>query len=140
VIELDKNKILVIDDDEVVNHINLYLIKETQLFHTMESKTASVGALDYLMDLIEVREKLPGIILVDICMPEIDGFDFLKHLENLFEENQIESMPHVIVLSSQKQDDFERFKAVGCVKKFLSKPLDKDKFNETLVGLGYILT
>jgi CheY-like chemotaxis protein len=139
VIELDRNKILVIDDDEVVNHINLYLIKGTELFHTMESKTASVGALDYLMDLIEVREKLPGVILVDICMPDMDGFAFLKHLEGLFEENQIEAMPYVIVLSSQNEEDFERFKSVEYVRKFLSKPLDKEKFNEVLIELGYVI-
>ena len=137
--ELNNKKILLIDDDVVVNKVNKFLIDSTGFFESIESKTAPQAALDYFEELIEAKAELPGFVLVDISMPEIDGFEFIDLLDELFEENEIEVMPAFVILSASNfKRDFEQFDKTPIVKKFLSKPLDKEEFENVLKELNFI--
>ncbi len=137
--ELNNKKILLIDDDVVVNKVNKFLIDSTGFFESIESKTAPQEALDYFEELIEAKAELPGFVLVDISMPEIDGFEFIDLLDELFEENEIEVMPTFVILSASNfKRDFEQFDKTPIVKKFLSKPLDKEEFENVLKELNFI--
>jgi CheY-like chemotaxis protein len=137
--ELNNKRILLIDDDIVVNKLNKFLIESTGYFEAIESKTAPQEALDYFEDLITSKSELPGFVLVDISMPEIDGFEFIDLLDELFEENDIEVMPTFVILSASNfKRDFEQFDKTPIVKKFLSKPLDKDEFENVLKELNFI--
>lgn len=137
--ELNNKKILLIDDDVVVNKVNKFLIDSTGFFESIESKTAPQEALDYFEELIEAKAELPGFVLVDISMPEIDGFEFIDLLDELFEENEIEVMPAFVILSASNfKRDFEQFDKTPIVKKFLSKPLDKEEFENVLKELNFI--
>ena len=137
--EINNKKILLIDDDVVVNKVNKFLIDSTGFFESIESKTAPQEALDYFEELIEAKAELPGFVLVDISMPEIDGFEFIDLLDELFEENEIELMPTFVILSASNfKRDFEQFDKTPIVKKFLSKPLDKEEFENVLKELNFI--
>ena len=137
--ELNNKKIILIDDDVIVNKVNKFLIDSTGFFETIESKTAPQEALDYFEELIEAKAELPGFVLVDISMPEIDGFEFIDLLDELFEENDIEVMPTFVILSASNfKRDFEQFDKTPIVKKFLSKPLDKEEFENVLKELNFI--
>lgn len=137
--KLNNKKILLIDDDVIVNKVNKFLIDSTGFFESIESKTAPQEALDYFEELIEAKAELPGFVLVDISMPEIDGFEFIDLLDELFEENGIEVMPTFVILSASNfKRDFEQFDKTPIVKKFLSKPLDKEEFENVLKELNFI--
>lgn len=137
--KLNNKKILLIDDDVIVNKVNKFLIDSTGFFESIESKTAPQEALDYFEELIEAKAELPGFVLVDISMPEIDGFEFIDLLDELFEENDIEVMPTFVILSASNfKRDFEQFDKTPIVKKFLSKPLDKEEFENVLKELNFI--
>ena len=137
--KLNNKKILLIDDDVVVNKVNKFLIDSSGFFESIESKTAPQEALDYFEELIEAKAELPGFVLVDISMPEIDGFEFIDLLDELFEENDIEVMPTFVILSASNfKRDFEQFDKTPIVKKFLSKPLDKEEFENVLKELNFI--
>jgi len=137
--ELNKKKILLIDDDVVVNKVNKFLIESTGIFDSVESKTAPNEALAYFEDLIKTKQSLPGFVLVDISMPDIDGFEFIDLLDELFEEHEIETMPAFVILSASNfKRDFEQFDKTPIVKKFLTKPLDKDEFEQVLKDLDFM--
>ncbi len=136
---LDKKKILLIDDDIVVNKVNRYLIESLQVFDTIESKTAPQEALDYISDLIDTKDKIPGFILVDISMPDIDGFEFIDLLDELFEEKGIDESPVFAILSSSNyKRDYEQFDKTPALKKFLTKPLQKEEFEAVLKELDFM--
>lgn len=136
---LDNKKILLIDDDVVVNKVNKYLIESTGVFDTIESKTAPQEAIEYITDLIDNNQNIPGLIIVDISMPEIDGFEFIDLLDEIFEEKEFDTMPVFVILSSSNfKRDFEQFDKTPAVKKFLSKPLQKEEFELVLQELNFM--
>ena len=135
---LDNKKVFLIDDDVVVNKVNKYLIESTGIFDLIESKTAPQEAIEYINDLLVNNQKIPGLIIVDISMPEIDGFEFIDLLDELFEEKGFEEMPVFLILSSSNfKRDFEQFDKTPAVKKFLSKPLQKEEFEKVLEELDF---
>ena len=137
--ELNNKKIILIDDDVIVNKVNKFLINSTGFFETIESKTAPQEALNYFEELIKIKAELPGFVLVDISMPEIDGFEFIDLLDELFEDYEIEELPAFVILSATNfKRDYEQFDKTPIVKKFLSKPLDKDEFESVLKELEFI--
>jgi CheY-like chemotaxis protein len=134
----DKKMILLIDDDVVVNKLNRFLIESLEVFEHIESKVSPQEGLDYISELIEAGSNIPGFILVDISMPDIDGFEFIDLLDELFEEKEIDSLPVFAILSSSNyKRDYEQFEKTPALKKFLSKPLQKEEFLEALVELGF---
>jgi CheY-like chemotaxis protein len=136
---LDNKKILLIDDDIVVNKVNKYLIESTGIFDSVESKTAPQEALDYIKTQIQEKAPIPGFILVDISMPEIDGFEFIDLIDELFEDEGIDIMPVFVILSSSNfKRDYEQFDKTPAVKKFLSKPLQKEDFEKVLKELDFM--
>jgi len=137
--ELNNKKIILIDDDVIVNKVNKFLINSTGFFETIESKTAPQEALNYFEELIKIKAELPGFVLVDISMPEIDGFEFIDLLDELFEDYEIDELPAFVILSATNfKRDYEQFDKTPIVKKFLSKPLDKDEFESVLKELEFI--
>ena len=137
--ELNNKKIILIDDDVIINKVNKFLIDSTGFFETIESKTAPQEALNYFEELIKIKAELPGFVLVDISMPEIDGFEFIDLLDELFEDYEIEELPAFVILSATNfKRDYEQFDKTPIVKKFLSKPLDKDEFENVLKELDFI--
>lgn len=137
--KLDKKAILLIDDDVVVNKVNKFLIESMNVFDRIESKTAPQEALDYITDLIDSGQDVPAIVLVDISMPDIDGFEFIDLLDEIFEEKGIETMPFFAILSSSNyKRDYEQFDKTPALKKFLTKPLQKEDFQAVLEELDII--
>ena len=74
---IDNKSILLIDDDVIVNSINKKLIESLNKFDSVQIKSNPELALEFFENQIKNNEKIPGVILVDISMPEIDGFEFI---------------------------------------------------------------
>jgi CheY-like chemotaxis protein len=130
---LSKNKILLIDDEELVNKLNHYIVSSTNRFDSIEISTNPIDTINYLSSLIDAKESLPGYILIDLSMPELDGFELVDEIDVLFENNGINELPVFIILSSSLyKRDFEKFENNPTFKRFLSKPLVKEEFLEAL--------
>ena len=101
--EGDKKKILIVDDDNFL--LDMYALKFSQT--NFEVHTASSGA--------EGIEKLqgglvPDVILLDIIMPEMDGFEML---EKMRKENMDSSAVAIILSNKSQQADIDRGQALG---------------------------
>jgi DNA-binding response OmpR family regulator len=92
--DIKKNRelILLVDDDEhILRSLEIYLKMEE--FRVM---TAPGGkeALDVL------KETKPDLIVLDIMMPEVDGFQVLEYIKG---DSRIKNVP-VIMLTAKSQD------------------------------------
>ncbi|WP_037572085.1 HD domain-containing phosphohydrolase [Spirochaeta cellobiosiphila] len=112
--EKSKAKILMIDDTRT----NLFFLQEA-LEDYENLYTASNGSEGYK----KAQEILPDIILTDIVMPKMDGFECLKALKgNPFTLD----IPVIILSTLDKLDNKTRGFALGAVD-YITKPFDKEE-------------
>jgi CheY-like chemotaxis protein len=75
------------------------------------------------------------MILLDVNMPQMNGWDFLEEYEKL-PLQAIAKTKVYIVSSSINNRDIEKSKTYKTVSGFISKPLDTEKMNEILKPQG----
>ncbi|MDR1215096.1 MAG: diguanylate cyclase [Treponema sp.] len=104
-----KSHILIIDDDKV-NHLILdgILASEYELTFTYTAKEA----------FIFIETEKPDVVLLDIMLPEMDGFDFLKELKS---RQETASIPVIVITSLNGFEDEEKVLSLGAVD-FIMKP------------------
>lgn len=118
--------IILVDDDPINNLINKRLISKLHIAEKVEEFLEAEKALEKL-NTLDQKEK--ALILLDINMPVMNGWDFLNHyIENL------SNRPDKIVMLSSSIDFQDRIKAksYSCVKGFIEKPLTPEKLQEVL--------
>ncbi len=134
---LDYKNIYLIDDDAIVNRFNRKLIENTKLFEAIEFSLNPSKSLIDLSIRIEKNDKFPGLIMIDLSMPEMNGFEFIDELDELFEAKNLINFPIFIILtSSTYKRDVEQFLKTPSVKRFLTKPLKIEEFNKILKELN----
>ncbi|HAC32124.1 MAG TPA: diguanylate cyclase, partial [Treponema sp.] len=110
--ELFERKVLIVDDEEINRQI---------LGNIIESEYKVDYAKDGKEALEKIHDRSSGISLVmlDLLMPQVSGFDVLKQMN---EEGLASEIP-VIVLTSEKESEVESLK-LGAAD-FLTKPYDR---------------
>jgi CheY-like chemotaxis protein len=121
--------LLLIDDD------SLYTMLMEEVFSEINGISYCIHnhpliALSYLKD-CEKRNSFPDLILVDLKMPEIDGFQFIEHYEKMFWQ-KFSSTILMVVTSSVSRKDKQQVLAYPSVSGILNKPLTEDKLLEVL--------
>lgn len=114
-----------IDDDELCNYLTANTLQSNNFCHEVQSFTNAQKALAELEASVE-NGVLPDIIFLDLNMPVLDGWDFLKAYRN-FPEDVKEKCFLFILSSSVDEDDINRSKLYEYVRDFISKPLNKTK-------------
>lgn len=114
---------MLIDDDPIFNLINKRLIEVSlQDAHVMTFEDAR-EALKYLTaSEVNDRDKFPEILMVDINMPEMDGWKFLELLGE-FPRSLLTTVRLYLLTSSISEHDIEKSRRYPIVSAFLSKPL-----------------
>lgn len=116
------NKILIIDDNYIDNYITSAIIKKNNLANDLVEFDNGLKAIEYLEQNKDNAEELPDLILLDLYMPLMDGFEFL----NLFEKIDFTSTKKCkicIVSSSIDDNDIIKAKLDKNIYTFISKPL-----------------
>ncbi len=70
----------------------------------------------------------PDLIIVDVKMPEMDGFEFLEKYEGKF-YNEFKDTKIAVVTSSHREYDKMKAAQYPSVNLFINKPLDEVKLN-----------
>jgi len=127
-----KSRVFIIDDDPIHQRIAQIMISKHNLFDEYFSYTEAQKALDFLQENKKNGETLPDVILLDLNMPVIDGWDFLETFETLVKEFE-KNIRVFIVSSSVDEKDVLRSKSYVAVKGFISKPLSPDIIRSIIV-------
>jgi len=113
--------ILLIDDDEITNFINFKLIKKLNVASHIEIKTSASQALQYLKKFDKVGQPGPELILLDVHMPGLDGYEFLMEFKKINFSNK-EKIIVTLLTALKHIPDSEKFVRLG-IQTFLLKPL-----------------
>lgn len=127
----NKVNVLLIDDDAIYQFVSCKTLEATG--YTKKIKVCSNGeeAYQFLEKNRHNADELPDVILLDVNMPVMNGWQFLdayKYLKpGLPKEIQV-----FLVTSSMNDQDREYSKRYNCVQDYIVKPLAKDKIAEIL--------
>jgi len=127
------NNVILIDDDEINNFLSYRLIKKLGVADHIYIFHNGLEAINYMQQLAYDSKICPELILLDINMPVMDGYEFLKAFHNLTFKNK-EAIKIITVTTSNRHEDFERMQKLG-VECIFSKPLCKQKLEEIITSI-----
>ena len=127
-------KVYLIDDDDIYVFLTRKTILKVLQDVDVEVFSDGLQAINHLKKVKHSPELLPDVIFLDLNMPVMDGWEFLKEYEDIYpsfaRKNEL-----YIVSSSISPHELERSKNISVVSEFIIKPLVKEKFLEILESL-----
>ncbi|SMC78634.1 response regulator [Pedobacter africanus] len=118
--------LLVIDDDDINIFIIKKIVEKTGYNVNMVSKANGLLAIEFLKETLD-QESFPQLILIDINMPVLNGWEFLDAYEELHVTQRVDMY---MLSSSVYENDIEKAKTFAKVKGFISKPLSIERLIE----------
>lgn len=128
-----KIDLLVIDDDDINIFIIKKIVEKTGYNINMVAKTNGQLAIEYLSSLAENNENFPQLVLIDINMPVLNGWEFLEAYDKLGVAGRVDMY---MLSSSVYENDIEKAKTYKTVKGFISKPLSINRLIELFDSLA----
>jgi CheY-like chemotaxis protein len=132
---MDKCKsILLVDDDDISNFINQRVISSANITDHIFITKNGLEALKYLRSQAsESNGLIPDVILLDVKMPVMDGFEFLEEFE-MTEKHLVGKIKIILLTSSNNPSDIEQAKKYN-ISGYINKPLTSDKLNEVFAQI-----
>lgn len=128
-------RILLIEDNEHDVEMILGVLKEHNLANEVTVTKDGEEALDYLHQRGKYLMRQPGhpiVILLDIKMPKMSGFEVLKEIKN---SETLKYIPVVVLTSSREEKDIE-FSYENGANAYVVKPVNFHDFIDTIKQLG----
>ena len=107
-------RIFLIDDDWDDRELITSALKETAELYSIHIATSGGEAMESLM----TKKEFPDMILLDLNMPGMNGFDVLKELKK---DPDLKPIPVIIFSTSHNKTDVDRSYSLGALK-FITKP------------------
>jgi len=121
----------IIDDDNVFQFLTRIIVEKTQMVKAIRIFSNGKEAIDFLYLSQNEPDKIPDVILLDLNMPIMDGWEFLDEF--------IQLRPHLgrkitiyIVSSSIDPRDIEKARNINEVTDYIIKPVTQEKFTKLL--------
>src|SRR5690242_14415044 len=128
------NCILLIDDDPVSNAITEELLKQLYFADKVAHVSSAIEGLDFIEDFYETNGCFPELILIDINMPGMDGFQFVEALGALPIADREAFKVSVLTSSSDPRDE-ELMERLG-VDHYIVKPINTNKVRDLLKSIN----
>ena len=121
---MERCSILLIEDDE----IERLKFKRASKKAGYECKVMEALDGEEALTILESDEELPGLILLDLNMPRMNGFEFLEALKS---NPCLGHLPVVILSTSTSAEDLKNCYAAG-IAGYVLKPLNYDQYVEKI--------
>jgi CheY-like chemotaxis protein len=124
----EKYRILVVDDDFINNIITEEIIKNTGLSEEIHIVTNGQEAIDFIKQHCLPADSAACIdlILLDLNMPIMDGFEFLEKIQQYPLQQTVKIVVLTTSTDNRDVDKANKYPIAG----FLSKPLTIEKFSQ----------
>lgn len=120
----ERNVLLVEDDPDRVM-LTKRALSEAPAASTVEVVDNGEAAIERLDD---EGAPTPDLVLLDLKLPGVDGFDVLQHVD---EDDQTPDVPIVVLTSSTETEDMLRSYRLGA-NGYVTKPVDFEEFREAV--------
>lgn len=134
--QMKNGTILLVEDNSDDQALTLRALKRNNIANEVVVVNDGVEALDYLFARGDYasrdRTAMPQVILLDLKLPKLNGFEVLRHLQD---DELTRMLPVVILTSSKEQEDLLSGYSLGA-NSYIRKPVDFDEFMETVKQLG----
>lgn len=126
--ESGERLILLVEDNPDDQALALRALRKSDIKSTVVLARDGVEALEQLFE----HELTPSLILLDLKLPRIDGFEVLKRIR----ENERTRLLPVVILTTSKEDrDLLDGYSLGA-NSYIRKPIDFKRFTEVVRQLG----
>jgi len=115
-----KNKILVVEDEESLLKLESILL--TSKGYEVKGVSNGQAALD------AIAEEHPDLVLLDIMLPEIDGFEVCRRIKS---NEATRNIPVIMLTAKKTRDDMARGEKVGA-DWYITKPFKSAMVIETI--------
>lgn len=112
-------EVVLVDDSDADLLYTGIIVEEAGVAHRVRPFGTAIEALDYLGGAHATEADL---VLLDINMPEMDGFGFLEVYDGWFQQGRAVAAV-VMLTSSDDPQDRRRATSFGCVTHYMVKPL-----------------
>ncbi len=119
------NSICIIDDDDIYTFLLKKTLKKIDICNDIKTYINGSDGIQKIKALIENNEPLPDLILLDINMPILDGWEFLDEFEKIKDKCK-NKISIYVVSSSISIADINKAKQHKEVTDFLTKPIEAD--------------
>jgi len=130
-------EILLVEDNDDDAELTLMAFKKHKFANTIVRMRDGAEALDYLFCRGQFISRditqIPKIILLDLKLPKVSGFEVLKEVKS---NDILKSIPVIVMTSSQEEKDIVRSYELG-VNSFITKPVLMEEFTEIVYKLGF---
>jgi len=118
-----QKKILIVEDEESLLKLESILL--TTKGYLVQGATTGLAALE------AVTAEAPDLILLDIMLPELDGFEVCSRIRN---NPETAAIPIVLLTAKKTPEDIARGRAVGA-DEYITKPFKSALVMETIERL-----
>lgn len=123
-----------VDDDDIFVFLTTKIIEQTNLVDLIKVFGNGLDAINFLKENKNNVDALPEIILLDLSMPIMNGWQFLEKYNKL-NPTIGKKITIYICSSSISPDDITRAKTISEVSDYIIKPITKDKLIDLIKKL-----
>lgn len=124
------NTVMLVDDDEITNFINENLIQDLEIANQILVATNGQESIQKLLVFEAEGKDLPELILLDINMPVMNGFEFLEEYQKIDFTSE-KPIVLIVLTSSENESDIQKIQKSAVVD-YLNKPLTEQKIARVL--------
>lgn len=130
-------EILLVEDNPDEVELTKRALTKGKIANKLKVVRDGQEALDYMFHEVINNDKtkapIPGLILLDIKLPKVDGIEVLRRLKS---DSRLKNIPVVMLTTSRREQDIINSYDLG-VNSYIVKPVDFDKFVETVKNIGF---
>lgn len=127
--------IILVEDNPDDEELTLAALEELRLRNPVVVLRDGQEAIDYLFrqgTYAGQSLELPGVIMLDLKLPKIDGLEVLRQIKN---DPQLRRVPVVVLTSSKEDADVITGYELGA-NSYIVKPIDFEQLMETVRSIG----